>query len=571
MKDNESPDIIEEHLEECFKLLKEFTLANYDVLTLLPDDEKDADQTFWFKPKKEQFNNFMSEVESWIATTRQQNEDVSPDDSASVIATPAENKSGLCVARSTTSSHSSGSSRSSRASSISSTRQKEQAQRAALLARAASLKQKQALELEECKLKAKKDQLEIETAIAESTAKIKVLENCEYENNSVTGHPEASFEENQQPSRQESVRKYEHTEQPQVNDNKVKHEHVIQQNDVNNNPVNLCEVMLKQNDITEMLVKQQKLSHLPQRDVPVFSGDPLEFKSFIRAFDHTIHGKTDSDSDRLYYLEQFTRGEPRDLVRSCQHMNPQQGYSEARKLLTYHYGNELKISAAYMNRAFNWPQIKPDDAKALHSYSLFLTGCNNAMQDLNQLQEMENPTNLRIIISKLPYKMREMWRVSAFDIQEKSGRRARFSDLVKFINRQAKIAADPLFGDIKDAEDKGKPYANARLNRASRPRGSAFATSVAPATNEQSPESCKNSSRHTINAFQKPCIYCEKQHTLAECHKIRNQPYKDRLEFLKGKGLCFSCLTPGHLSKDCKKRATCEYCSKRHPGMLHYT
>lgn len=64
--------------------------------------------------------------------------------------------------------------------------------------------------------------------------------------------------------------------------------------------------MLKQNDITEMLVKQQRLSHLSQRDVPVFSGDPHEFKPFIRAFDHTIHDKVDSNSDRLYYLEQFT-------------------------------------------------------------------------------------------------------------------------------------------------------------------------------------------------------------------------------------------------------------------------
>ena len=58
-----------------------------------------------------------------------------------------------------------------------------------------------------------------------------------------------------------------------------------------------------------------------------------------------------------------------------------------------------------MNTA--WPQFKPDDTKALHSYSLFLIGCKNAMQDVDQLQEMEHRTNLRIIISKLPYKMRE--------------------------------------------------------------------------------------------------------------------------------------------------------------------
>lgn len=81
-----------------------------------------------------------------------------------------------------------------------------------------------------------------------------------------------------------------------------------------------------------------------------------------------------------------------------------------------------------------------------------------------------------------------MWRVSAFDIQETSGRRAKFSDLVRFINRQAKIAADPLFGDIKDAEDKAKSSANVRMTRSSRQRGSTFATSVTQAANERSPE-----------------------------------------------------------------------------------
>lgn len=92
---------------------------------------------------------------------------------------------------------------------------------------------------------------------------------------------------------------YEHTERSQVN--KVKPENESQHTDSSNNAVNLCEVMLKQNDIAEMLVKQQKLTHLPQKDIPFFSGDLLEFKFYIRAFDYTIHDKTDNDNDRLYY------------------------------------------------------------------------------------------------------------------------------------------------------------------------------------------------------------------------------------------------------------------------------
>ena len=62
----------------------------------------------------------------------------------------------------------------------------------------------------------------------------------------------------------------------------------------------------QQNKIVEMLVTQQKKSSLPNPGVPNFDGDPLEYGSFIRAFEYIIESKTSSSSKRLYYLEQFT-------------------------------------------------------------------------------------------------------------------------------------------------------------------------------------------------------------------------------------------------------------------------
>ena len=103
----------------------------------------------------------------------------------------------------------------------------------------------------------------------------------------------------------------------------------------------LYEVLQRQNEVTEMLIKQQSLSQLPHRDIPTFTGDPLTYRSFIRAIEHAIDSKTDSHQDRLYYLEQFTSGEPLNLVRSCEHMRPDRVYKEARALLDRHYGDEL--------------------------------------------------------------------------------------------------------------------------------------------------------------------------------------------------------------------------------------
>lgn len=106
--------------------------------------------------------------------------------------------------------------------------------------------------------------------------------------------------------------------------------------------------MKRQTSITEMLVKHQQSAHLPQGDVTVFCGDPLEFRSFMKAFEHVMDSKTDNNVDKLFLLEQFTRGEPHDLVKSCQHVYSGRGYREAVRLLEDHYGNPLKIATALM-------------------------------------------------------------------------------------------------------------------------------------------------------------------------------------------------------------------------------
>ena len=64
----------------------------------------------------------------------------------------------------------------------------------------------------------------------------------------------------------------------------------------------LIQVMEKQNAITELLVKQQSKAQLPKKEVAVFKGNPLNYRSFIRAFERAIEQKTDNDQDKLYYL-----------------------------------------------------------------------------------------------------------------------------------------------------------------------------------------------------------------------------------------------------------------------------
>lgn len=130
--------------------------------------------------------------------------------------------------------------------------------------------------------------------------------------------------------------------------------------------------------ILEFLVKQQALSTLPPQSITVFKGDPLEYRSFMMSFQHGV--------ERVF-MEQYTCGKPKDLVRSCLYMEPDEGYREA--FLEEPFGNAYTIATAYINKALNWPSTTTDDSEALLTTAL--------------------SANMQAIINKLPYDLSKKW------------------------------------------------------------------------------------------------------------------------------------------------------------------
>lgn len=182
----------------------------------------------------------------------------------------------------------------------------------------------------------------------------------------------------------------------------------------NNDQGNLLSIMQQQNDITALLVQQHSSLALPPREIPTFDGDPLKYNAFIRAFELGVERKAASSVDCLYFLEQYTKGQPQELVKSCQHMPPDKRYQRAKILLQERFGNEQRVATAYMEKALGWSPIKSEDIKALQAFALFLRVCSNAMEDVSYMSEMNMPSNMRAIILKLPYRLREKWRNTAY-------------------------------------------------------------------------------------------------------------------------------------------------------------
>lgn len=114
--------------------------------------------------------------------------------------------------------------------------------------------------------------------------------------------------------------------------------------------------------VTKTLIQQPCLLSLQVRDIPIFKGDPLQYKPFIRAFEQGLKERA-SRGNCLYYLEK--RGQPRESVHSCQHMVPEHCCAQAKNVLLEHFSNEYGIATVCMEKALVWLSIKHEDVESL--------------------------------------------------------------------------------------------------------------------------------------------------------------------------------------------------------------
>ena len=546
----------------------EFKSANDSVYALMDDvTEREEDQSKWYEPKADSIVALLKEVDVWKSKEREQERlqsAIGPKDSVSHV-----------------------SSKMSRASSIASATKIAAAEKASLEARSRALSIIHAIEMEEATLKSKKERIQLQSQIEAVDAKLKVLSVNEDQGDAMNEYYDAGQDDNPDPTFADasSINFVPLETVPKTPLQKaVRHMHISsrvatrvsetsshQQANSSNIPTRDHYAMLqRQKELMDLMARQQDLSLLPKREVPVFDGDPLLYQSFINAFTHLIEDKTSNCQDRLYFLEQFTLGQARDLVRSCLHMNARQGYTEARQLLHKHFGNEMIIANAYLEKALNWTLIKPEDHMSLHSYALFLRECHNAMQNLDYLDELNVASNLKLLVHKLPYKLRERWRTTVYELAKGSGR-VRFKHFVDFLEIQSNILLHPVFGDIRDPLPSKSTVSETRTTDSRTPKRSSFVTTVTPA-GQQAPRQLSQVTQgiNTSSSTVMPsCTFCECKHAVADCIKFQSEPHDRKVEHLKRNGHCFGCLKKGHMVMNCNKKVDCQICSRKHPTLLH--
>jgi len=171
-----------------------------------------------------------------------------------------------------------------------------------------------------------------------------------------------------------------------------------------------CDVLQKQNRLTELLAEQQQQSLLPSLTLTKLTSNPLEYSTFTRSFESQVEGRVSANDVHLQYLEQYLQGEPKELIKGCLHLDSNSGYTEAKKLLKEKYRDPYKISNAYIKKINEWPYMWSGDELALDRLSIFLGQCRSVMSTLTFLSILNHPHNLQSMVSKLPFPLQDRWR-----------------------------------------------------------------------------------------------------------------------------------------------------------------
>jgi len=145
----------------------------------------------------------------------------------------------------------------------------------------------------------------------------------------------------------------------------------------------------------------------PKIDMHKFNGSPMEYRRFMRQLQSQVFVNCETDDEKLNYLDQYTTGEPNKIVHGYSYLNATRGLRLTLAELEDRYGNADIVVDAFINKALNWPTIKVDNAKGLDEFSIFLTECEQAVNDVDSLKSSNTLNTVEESFGKLPYTLHD--------------------------------------------------------------------------------------------------------------------------------------------------------------------
>lgn len=113
-------------------------------------------------------------------------------------------------------------------------------------------------------------------------------------------------------------------------------------------------------------------------------------------------------------------------------------------ILEERYGNPFIIVKSFRDTLNTWPKIGSKDSLELREFVDFLHGCEAAMPQIKSLEVLNDCNENQKILTKLPDWLTSRWNWKVIEVEDETKTFTTFSQFVKFLMREAKIACNPV-------------------------------------------------------------------------------------------------------------------------------
>ncbi|XP_049878267.1 uncharacterized protein LOC126375403 [Pectinophora gossypiella] len=281
------------------------------------------------------------------------------------------------------------------------------------------------------------------------------------------------------------------------------------------------------------------------RELPVFSGDCIDWLHFKSAYDESTRICQFSDSENVWRLRRALKGEAKEAVTDLLI-----GYTSPAVImeaLELRFGNSDLVILQVTSQMRKLAPLPNNYQNDIITFSIKVNNCVATLFSLNQHDYLRSPELAAAIISKLPSILISKWTDYAY--AKLSLNIPKLQLLSAFLKREAEMVSVVGVANLRDKRIEPATSSTFQLQRSNKPR---------PIL--------------TTTASVSLCLFCKKQtHLLSECRPFKKAMRKDRWRFVKSKRLCFCCLLERHERNVCPA-PVCDIdnCGLAHHRLLHY-
>ncbi|VDQ00588.1 unnamed protein product [Trichobilharzia regenti] len=146
---------------------------------------------------------------------------------------------------------------------------------------------------------------------------------------------------------------------------------------------------------------------LPKFEPQYFDGNPAYYPQFMM-----MSGFILSDKMKLMYLLRYCTGVAARAIQCCKFMSPNEGYTEAMKILPQRYGRPFMISRSTFETVKSNGSELNDNSEELADFLNSLMVYRNTLVSLNCVDELNSSSVLETVAKRLPVRLQRKDSVS---------------------------------------------------------------------------------------------------------------------------------------------------------------